>query len=157
MKRLISAIAVLFIAGTALHSHAKASQPPQFTGAPLASGIAAPFQIHTTALNMSTKSAIDMQNYTARWDPGATSGWHYHVGIVVVTLISGILTVYNKTVNGCVRSVYSKGQTFVERPYGVHVAINKGRTPVNVVTSEFILHGKQETVNVSRPLGCPNS
>ena len=64
--------------------------------------------------------------------PGGSSGWHSHpggaIGIVgcVVTGCQTAITIYKSVGNQCESTTYTQGQTFVERPGDVVVAINTG-------------------------------
>ena len=63
---------------------------------------------------------------------GGSSGWHSHpggaIGIVgcVVTGCQTAITIYKSVGNQCESTTYTQGQTFVERPGDVVVAINTG-------------------------------
>jgi quercetin dioxygenase-like cupin family protein len=118
-------------------------------------GVAAPFQIHANTININEKTRTDVQNWTVSWPVGPTTGWHYHVGWLMVIITAGAVTTYNKTKTGCAPVTYRKGQVFVELPFRVHNAVNAGHVAAAGVSSEFITHGKQETVNVARPANCP--
>jgi quercetin dioxygenase-like cupin family protein len=63
------------------------------------------------------------------FQPGSSSGWHKHPGIVLVTVKSGSLQVFN---HRCKKKIYEKGETFVERGRN-HLARDRGNVKAVVV------------------------
>lgn len=155
MKRTPVTVLLIIVLALALSGNGAAKGKPEVGGSMLALGIAPPFQIHANTVDITEKTQTDVQNYTVSWPARATTGWHYHVGWLVVVITAGAVTTYNETKTGCVPVTYRKGQVFVEPPFRVHNAVNLGHVAASGVTSEFITHGKQETVNVARPANCP--
>ncbi len=48
------------------------------------------------------------------WQPGASTGWHYHPGFSLVTVTDGKLMVYDAESPNCEPKEYGKGDTFVD-------------------------------------------
>ncbi|CAN5221414.1 hypothetical protein BH23GEM2_BH23GEM2_19920 [soil metagenome] len=68
--------------------------------------------------------------------PGGSFGWHTHHGPVIVTVVSGTLSVINAS--DCVDRTYPAGTAFVDPGQGnVHVGFNQGEVPV-VVYGTFL-------------------
>jgi quercetin dioxygenase-like cupin family protein len=64
------------------------------------------------------------ETYTFTLDPGSTSGWHYHQGLIWVEVISGSLT----EDRGCGLPLveHQAGTAFAEVPGVVHTVTNTG-------------------------------
>jgi quercetin dioxygenase-like cupin family protein len=67
--------------------------------------------------------------------PGGSSGWHSHPGGAIAIVQQGELTLYESVGNHCVVTVYTAGQTFVERPNDVVNAVNTGSTDFIVIAT----------------------
>jgi len=80
------------------------------------------------------KQGMDIVVAKNVFTPGGTSGWHSHPGgaIVVVQLGSGPVTFHRSHGGNCETTVYSAGQSFIERPGEVVRADNLGTTDVVV-------------------------
>lgn len=66
--------------------------------------------------------------------PGGSSGWHSHPGGAIAVVQQGELTLYESVGNHCAITVYTAGQSFIERPGEVVNAVNTG-------TNDFIVIG----------------
>ena len=66
---------------------------------------------NTGAVKFQTKGAVDFVTATVNIAPLATSGWHSHPGVVLVSVVSGSVTMYDSS---CVASVHPAGTSFVE-------------------------------------------
>lgn len=55
------------------------------------------------------------------WNPGGTSGWHFHPGVVIVNIVKGELEVTWE--RDCVPRTYTAGESFFD-PGEVHIADN---------------------------------
>lgn len=70
--------------------------------------------------------------------PGGTTGWHSHPGPVVVLIKSGQLSFYDSEDPTCGATVYSAGQSFVDRGQGhVHIANNEGNVDMVLWATYF--------------------
>ena len=68
-------------------------------------------KIHTDEIKFKTRGPTDTVVVTQTWQPGGDSGWHTHSGLVLFTLKSGTISVFDAT---CTERVISAGQAFVE-------------------------------------------
>lgn len=75
----------------------------------------------------------DVVVQTLTFEPGGTTGWHTHPGMVVAVVKSGTLTVYDADDKSCTPQVFGAGQVYVDHGYGhVHIARNEGATATEV-------------------------
>jgi quercetin dioxygenase-like cupin family protein len=56
-------------------------------------------------------------------EPGGSTGWHHHPGVVLVPVKAGTVTEYDAQ---CHKSVYKAGKGFVESNGEVHLVRNEG-------------------------------
>jgi quercetin dioxygenase-like cupin family protein len=83
-------------------------------------------KIHTDEIKFKTRGPTDIVVATRTWQPGGHSGWHTHAGLVLFTLKSGTISVFD---GNCNERVISAGQAFVE-PVGEPMAVkNYGTVP----------------------------
>jgi len=88
--------------------------------------------------------------------PGGSSGWHSHPGGAIAIVQQGELTLYKSVGNHCEITVYTKGQSFVERPGYVVNAVNTGSTNFIVVaTFPGVPVGGLSRIDQSNPGTCP--
>jgi len=83
-----------------------------------------------------TKGDVDIVTTQATYAVGGYSGWHSHLGPVLVTVTQGALTVYNAP--DCQPQVYAAGEGFVEKHPIVHLVRNEGSVEAKI-TATFIL------------------
>jgi len=102
---------------------------------------------------------------TITFAPGASSGWHTHPGVILVTVQSGTLTHYNAD---CSSEKISAGQTFHEtrgisegsRRRGFSLGSggtnvrNEGTVPVVVYVTYIVPAGEPLRIDMPNP-GCP--
>lgn len=127
-----------------------ATSTPGFVRAPLARGGAAPI-----LLDAAQGKDVVTQEVTIQ--PGASSGWHVHPGWELVTVKSGVLTVYAEDHPGCAPLSLGPGMTATAngRP---HLARNDGSTPVDLIVWYFdVPMGTGAAASeVARPSNCPD-
>jgi len=72
-----------------------------------------PDAVHFNAnrVKLQTKDPTNVVTQTITYGPGASSGWHSHVGIVVVVVKDGSVTRYR---SDCVSQTFHAGDVFVE-------------------------------------------
>jgi quercetin dioxygenase-like cupin family protein len=88
--------------------------------------------------------------------PGGSSGWHSHPGGAIVIVQQGELTIYASVGNHCDITVYTKGQSFIERPGDVVDAVNTGSTDyVLFVTFPGVPVGGASRTDEANPGSCP--
>ena len=98
--------------------------------------------------------------------PGGSSGWHSHPGgaIVVVGCLpvapsvecQSEITFYVSVGNHCDITKYTQGQSFIERPSEVVIAVNTGSTDtINYVTFPGVPVGGSTRIDRPNPGTCP--
>ena len=97
-----------------------------------------------------TAAGLTVRNGVYR--PGETSGWHRHPGLHVVTVLAGVLTVYD---GECIAHNYGPGETYIggREP---HLARNEGTDETRmVITSVSDTSGvNPQTIPTPLPAGC---
>jgi quercetin dioxygenase-like cupin family protein len=130
-------IALVSVAVVALAGAALATPPTGFTTNVLARGTAADLHARHDGIRVSSRHGgpADVAVATVTIDPGGSSGWHHHPGIVVVVVRSGTLTFYDKNCRG---DVHQAGETFIESSDSPGLAKNTGTGTV-VIEATFIV------------------
>lgn len=82
--------------------------------------------VHTDLTKFKTKGPTDILVVTQTWQPGGHSGWHSHSGLILFTLKSGAVSVFDRNCNA---HVITAGEAFVE-PVGEPMEVkNYGTVP----------------------------
>jgi quercetin dioxygenase-like cupin family protein len=68
-------------------------------------------QVNQDRVKFQTKDPTDVLVQTISFDPGGTSGWHFHPGVVIVVVESGQVTTHDAS---CQTATYGPRQSFVE-------------------------------------------
>jgi quercetin dioxygenase-like cupin family protein len=93
---------------------------------------------------------VTMQNLT--FQPGGSSGWHHHPGLVVVVLKSGQITRYKAD---CSKQTFTAGQSFVEMGETDVVFVkNEGSTVAEVQNTLVNAEGAATRTDENAPAGC---
>jgi quercetin dioxygenase-like cupin family protein len=79
-------------------------------------------------------------------DPGGNTGWHYHPGIVLATVVAGSVEWYDSR---CVKHVYKAGDFFRENDRAVHEQRNVTTTPARLIITFIVAKGS--TFKISAP------
>jgi quercetin dioxygenase-like cupin family protein len=128
--------AVVGVALAALTGAALATPPTGFTTNVLARGTVGDLHAKHDGIRVSSRhGAADVAVATVTIDPGGSSGWHHHPGIVLVVVRSGTVTFYDKN---CRADVHQAGETFIESSDSPGLARNTG-TETAVVEATFIV------------------
>jgi quercetin dioxygenase-like cupin family protein len=129
--------AVLGVSVVALTGAALATPPSGFTTSILARGSAGPLNVRHDGIRLSTRHHVsaDVTVATVTIDPGGSSGWHHHPGVVLVVVQSGAVTFYD---DHCRADVHPAGSTFIESSDSPGLARNNGTSPA-VVEATFIV------------------
>jgi quercetin dioxygenase-like cupin family protein len=84
------------------------------------------FQLNNDRVKFQTKDANDLRVQKATFTAGATSGWHHHPGMVLATVASGSVTVWDEN---CNQETYGPGL-----PNGA-VFVEGGNDPMQVTST----------------------
>jgi quercetin dioxygenase-like cupin family protein len=130
-------IAVLSVAIVALAGVALATPPTGFTTNVLARGSAGQLHVRHDGIRLSSRHGVstDVAVATVTIEPGGSSGWHHHPGVVLVVVQSGTVSFYDKH---CHADVHQAGETFIESSDSPGLAKNTG-TGTAVVQATFIV------------------
>jgi quercetin dioxygenase-like cupin family protein len=130
-------LAVVGVAVVALAGAALATPPSGFTTNVLARGSAGELHTKHDGIRLSSRHGVsaDVAVATVTIDPGGSSGWHHHPGLVVVVVQSGTVTFYDEN---CRKDVHQAGETFIESSDSPALAKNNG-TRTAVVQATFIV------------------
>ena len=80
------------------------------------------------------------------FDPGANTGWHYHPGILLVTIVEGSVDWYDVK---CQKHVRKAGDFFMEHDREIHELRNNGSVPARFIITFIIAKGL--TFKISAP------
>jgi quercetin dioxygenase-like cupin family protein len=110
-------------------------------------------KVHANAdgVTLKTKGRVDVFFQTGTFQPGGTSGWHSHSGIVVIAVKSGELTRYDRKCRG---QTFRAGETFVE--HGDHPVLvrNEGAQPAVIYSVYVLPDANLRRIDEPNP-GCP--
>lgn len=87
--------------------------------------------------------------------PGATSGWHSHPGLSIVSVTQGALWVYDAEDPTCTPTIVTAGNGFVEPGDHVHIARNEGTVEARWVTTAIRPAGVPGRIDQPAPGNCP--
>ena len=111
-------------------SLAWASPPSNWSGERLvAADLNETIQVNDERIKFQTKGPTDTQEVKLVWQPGGSSGWHHHPGMVLVQVVYGLVDV-TRVVNGQCKTVQygvgsPNGSTFTEGD-SMHVGTSVG-------------------------------
>lgn len=119
---LLAVALVIVFAGTALATAAAGLTPTTLSRGTVAENV----HFNTGEIKFQTKDDVDLVTQTITFAAGATSGWHAHPGVVLVTVASGSLVRYD---GNCSATTYTAGSgrsAFVES--GDHSGLVRNET-----------------------------
>lgn len=96
-------------------------------------------------------STRDVSVVSQVYEPGEDSGWHAHSGVHAVTVLSGVLTIYD---GQCRATTFEPGQPYVG---GQELHLARNETPVPVVMAVTYVspsNGGAPTRRLPAPAGC---
>ena len=128
-----------------------------FTPTPVGRGTdATPTNISIGGIEFESDS-VDFITSTIHQDAPASSGWHTHPGLVLVTVLSGSVVMYDAT---CAATVIPAGTSFIESGDSPGLIRNESTTvPVDVVATYIVPSGTPADalrVDAANP-GCTES
>lgn len=87
--------------------------------------------------------------------PGATSGWHSHPGLSIVSVTQGAVTLYDADDPTCTAMVVTAGNGFVEAGDHVHILRNEGAVDAKWTTTAIRPTGAAGRIDQPAPGNCP--
>jgi quercetin dioxygenase-like cupin family protein len=102
-------------------------------------------------VKLTTKRPVDVFFQRATFQPGGTSGWHSHSGIVLLAVESGELTRYNER---CRAETFGAGEAFVEHGGDSVLVRNEGSTPAVLYVAYVLPDAALRRIDQPNP-GCP--
>jgi quercetin dioxygenase-like cupin family protein len=104
--------------------------------------------VEDAPISHATRSPSVLRFNIVIYPPKAHSGWHYHPGLSLVTVLDGVIDWYDAN---CVRHAYSPGEFFMEGNREVHLAGNSSPTPARMIVTHIIAKGLPPRVSVPAP------
>jgi quercetin dioxygenase-like cupin family protein len=158
--RLAAAVATLTLALAAAlialpREQATATPPSDIAAEVLARGtIAHASQVHVPGIKLATRGPIDVATVRVTFQPGGTTGWHFHPGPALVTVKTGQLTLHRA--KGCRTRTFRAGQTFLELgPKDLNLTRNQTGGVTETVVTFLLPVGAPITVDAPAPWNCP--
>jgi hypothetical protein len=146
----LAAALVVVFAGTVLATPAGGMS----ASPPLRGTLSQSVHFNSGDVKFQTKAPVDLVTRTITFAVGATSGWHSHPGIVLVTVTAGSLVRYSAD---CSFEVIPTGGAFVESGDDPGLVRNEGTT-ASVTSVTFIVPAGTAVIDLridkDNP-GCP--
>ena len=99
-------------------------------------------------IKLQAKAAVDFVAATVTIATSGNSGWHSHPGLVLVTVLSGTITLYQ---SDCSSALYPAGTSFVEPSSSTHLARNESSTTPVLAAVTFIVPAGTAALRVDQP------
>jgi quercetin dioxygenase-like cupin family protein len=93
-------------------------------------------QVNQDRVKFQTKDPTDVLVQTITFQPGGTSGWHFHPGVVIVVVESGQVTTHDAS---CETATYSAHQSFVESGTEPFMVSNESAADKAVVYATLVV------------------
>jgi len=110
-----------------------------------------PVNANADGIKLRTHHSTDHAVQTIVFGPGATSGWHRHPGVILVTVQTGALQHYEAD---CGFETVSAGQTFWESGSEATIVRNATAHDTVVYVSYIVPAGAPLRIDMPNP-GCP--
>ena len=107
-------------------------------------------RIHTDDVKLKTKGDSDVYVVRNTVQPGGQSGWHYHPGPSLVTVVQGTATFYDGDDPTCTPEVFEVGTGVIDDSVDadhVHLLRNEGTVPLITVTFQIVSAGAPRRVD----------
>src|SRR5215212_2018653 len=129
MRRAILLIAVAVtvlavVVGAALANSPSGASATPVTATQITRATLGKFEAENNGIEVqSQRTSADLAIVKVVIEPGGSTGWHHHPGVVLVPVKAGTVTEYDAQ---CHKSVYKAGKGFVESNGEVHLVRNEG-------------------------------
>ena len=134
---LFAAGLVIVFAGTALATVGSGLTPTTFSRGTVTEEV----HFNTGAVKFQTKADVDLVTQTITFAPGATSGWHAHPGVVLVTVASGSLVRYDATCAAKTYTDHTARSAFIESGDHPGLVRNETASPAVVYVTYIVPRG----------------
>ena len=152
----LGALAALAVAATAL-----ATPPSGFSTEQLSVGrfgeIDVKNETDTHELELRTTGDSDVYVVRNTVQPGGQSGWHYHPGPSLITVVQGTATFYDGDDPTCAPRVFPAGTGIIDDAVDadhVHLLRNEGTSNLVTVTTQIVPAGAARRIDAPDPGNC---
>ncbi len=158
MKKLVSGTAVLGgLAALAIAAVALATPSSGFSTEQLALGRFGAIKIHTDDIKFKTSGDSDVYVVRNTVQPGGQSGWHYHPGPSLITVVQGTASFYDGDDPTCTGKEFTAGSGVIDDSVDadhVHLLRNEGSGPLITVTFQIVPAGAPRRIDAPDPGNC---
>lgn len=158
MKKLVCGLALAFLTVLGVAATAYATTSSGFSTEQLSLGRFGEMKINTGDVKLKTKGDSDVYVVRNTVVPGGQSGWHYHPGPSLVTVVQGTATFYDSDDPTCTPRVFPAGSGVIDDSVDashVHLLRNEGTGNLITVTMQIVPAGAQRRVDAPAPGNCP--
>jgi len=158
MRKFIGGTAVLGgLAALAVAATALATPSSSFSTEQLSLGRFGEIRIHTEDVKLKTKGDSDVYVVRNTVLPGGQSGWHYHPGPSMITVVQGTATFYDGDDPTCTPQVFPAGTGIIDDAVDadhVHLLRNEGVGNLVTVTMQIVPAGASRRIDAPDPGNC---
>jgi mannose-6-phosphate isomerase-like protein (cupin superfamily) len=157
MNKLIGGTALGCLAVLVVAAIAFATPSSGFSTEQLSLGRFGEIKIHTDDVKLKTKGDSDVYVVRNTVLPGGQSGWHYHPGPSLVTVVQGTATFYDGDDPTCTPRVFTAGTGIIDDSVDashVHLLRNEGDVPLITVTFQIVPAGATRRIDAPDPGNC---
>ena len=158
MNKLVCGLALAFLAVLGVAATAYATASSGFSTEQLSLGRFGEMKINTGDVKLKTKGDSDVYVVRNTVVPGGQSGWHYHPGPSLITVVQGTATFYDSDDPTCTPRVFPAGSGIIDDSVDashVHLLRNEGTTNLITVTMQIVPAGAPRRVDAPAPGNCP--
>ena len=157
MKKLIGGGALGFLAVLVVAAIALATPSSNFSTEQLSVGRFGKIKIKTHDLKLKTKHDSDVYVVRNTVQPGGQSGWHYHPGPSLITVVQGTATFYDGDDPTCTGHEFGVGTGIIDDAVDadhVHLLRNNGSGVLITVTTQIVPAGAPRRADAPDPGNC---
>jgi mannose-6-phosphate isomerase-like protein (cupin superfamily) len=158
MRKLVGGTAVFGgLAALAVVATALATPSSGFSTEQLSLGRFGEIRIKTDDVKLKTKGDSDVYVVRNTVLPGGQSGWHYHRGPSLITVVQGTATFYDGDDPTCTPRVFPAGTGIIDDAVDadhVHLLRNEGTGNLVTVTMQIVPAGVTRRIDAPDPGNC---
>jgi hypothetical protein len=158
MKMLIGGAAIACLVLLVVVASALATASSGFTTEQLSLGRFGEIDAKTHHVKLRTKGESDVYVVRNTVLPGGQSGWHYHPGPSLITVVQGTASFYDGDDPTCTPRVFPAGTGVIDDAVDashVHLLRNEGTGNLVTVTVQMVPAGAPRRVDAPAPGNCP--